>query len=43
MALQEAVMSPTCDAVSDRDALGTQGLVLGFSEGNSKADAGFLH
>ncbi|KAM7328633.1 hypothetical protein ACRRTK_012725 [Alexandromys fortis] len=32
VALQEAVMSPTCDAVSDRDALGTQGLVLGFSE-----------
>lgn len=41
--LQEAVMSPTFDAVSDRDALGTQGIVFGFSEDNSKADAGFLH
>lgn len=43
MALQEAVMSPAFDAVSDRGALGTQGIVFGFSEDNSKADAGFLH
>lgn len=42
MALQYPVMSPTCDAVSDTDTL-AQGTVIGFSEDNPKADAGFLH